>query len=128
MTIAGLRGYLLVFLYSSLPWLYNNEQCLIRKKNYWFNSNNVNKVSPRWRRSQAELRDTIAALRKTEEKYRSIFEEAIEGIFQTSMDGRFINANPSLARIHGYDSPRISSSPLLTFRNSFTSTPKTGAD
>ena len=56
-------------------------------------------------KSQAELRDTISALRKTEEKYRSIFEEAIEGIFQTSIDGRFINANPSLARIHGYDSP-----------------------
>lgn len=57
-------------------------------------------------KSQAELRDTVAALRKTEEKYRSIFEEAIEGIFQTSPDGHFINANPSLARIHGYESPQ----------------------
>ncbi|MBP1749631.1 MAG: two component system sensor histidine kinase, + domain, partial [Deltaproteobacteria bacterium] len=57
-------------------------------------------------RSQAELRDTVAASRKTEEKYRSIFEEAIEGIFQTSLDGHFIAANPSLARIHGYDSPQ----------------------
>ena len=57
-------------------------------------------------RSQAELRDTIAALRRTEEKYRSIFEDAVEGIFQTSPEGRFINANPSLAGIHGYDSPQ----------------------
>lgn len=56
--------------------------------------------------SQTELRDTIAGLHKTEEKYRSIFEEAIEGIFQTTVDGRFISANPSLARIHGYDSPQ----------------------
>jgi PAS domain S-box-containing protein len=56
--------------------------------------------------AQGELRDTVANLRRTEEKYRSIFEEAIEGIFQTSVDGRFINANPSLARIHGYDSPQ----------------------
>ncbi|MHB8109013.1 MAG: PAS domain S-box protein [Syntrophorhabdaceae bacterium] len=53
----------------------------------------------------AELTEIVAALRKTEEKYRSIFEEAIEGIFQTSVEGRFIAANPSLARIHGYDSP-----------------------
>jgi PAS domain S-box-containing protein len=58
------------------------------------------------KRSGDELRDTITALRKTEEKYRSIFEEAVEGIFQTSIEGRFINANPSLARIHGYDSPQ----------------------
>ncbi len=57
-------------------------------------------------RSQGELQDIIGALRKTEEKYRSIFEDAIEGIFQTSPDGRFISANPSLARIHGYDSPQ----------------------
>ncbi len=57
-------------------------------------------------RSQAELRETIAVLRETEEKYRTIFEEAMEGIFQTSVNGRFINANPSLARIHGYDSPQ----------------------
>ncbi len=58
------------------------------------------------RRSIAELENTVAGLRKTEEKYRSIFEDAIEGIFQTSVEGRFINANPSLARIHGYDSPQ----------------------
>src|SRR5512133_2250146 len=56
--------------------------------------------------AQGELRDMVANLRKSEEKYRSIFEEAIEGIFQTSVDGRFINANPSLAGIHGYDSPQ----------------------
>ncbi|HOV89560.1 MAG TPA: PAS domain-containing sensor histidine kinase [Syntrophorhabdaceae bacterium] len=43
--------------------------------------------------------------RKAEEKYRNIFENAIEGIFQTSPEGRFLSANPSLARIHGYDSP-----------------------
>ncbi|MCX7966609.1 MAG: PAS domain S-box protein, partial [Syntrophorhabdaceae bacterium] len=43
--------------------------------------------------------------RKAEEKYRNIFENAIEGIFQTSPEGRFLSANPSLAKIHGYDSP-----------------------
>lgn len=45
------------------------------------------------------------ALRQTEARYRSIFENAIEGIFQTTPEGRYISANPALARIYGYDSP-----------------------
>lgn len=44
-------------------------------------------------------------LRKTEEEYRSIFENAVEGIFRITKDGRYINANPALARIMGYDDP-----------------------
>lgn len=45
------------------------------------------------------------ALRFAEEKYRGIFENAVEGIYQASPDGRFLSANPSLARILGYESP-----------------------
>jgi adenylate cyclase len=45
------------------------------------------------------------ALRQAEEKYRSIFENALEGIFQTTPDGRYVSANPALAKIYGYDSP-----------------------
>jgi PAS domain S-box-containing protein len=44
-------------------------------------------------------------IRKAEENYRSIFENAIEGIFQRLPDGRIISANPSFARVFGYDSP-----------------------
>jgi PAS domain S-box-containing protein len=45
-------------------------------------------------------------VRIAEENYRSIFENAIEGIFQTSPGGeRFITANTAMARILGYDSP-----------------------
>jgi PAS domain S-box-containing protein len=40
-----------------------------------------------------------------EEKYRSIFENSIEGIFQMTPNGKFINANPAMAHILGYDSP-----------------------
>lgn len=40
-----------------------------------------------------------------EEKYRSIFENAVEGIFQTTPDGYYLTANPMLAQIYGYDSP-----------------------
>ncbi len=42
---------------------------------------------------------------ETEEQYRSIFENAIEGIYQTTVDGRYLRVNPALARIYGYDSP-----------------------
>ena len=45
-------------------------------------------------------------LRLAEEKYRTIFEHAQEGIYQTTPEGRFISANPALARICGYDSPQ----------------------
>jgi len=45
------------------------------------------------------------ALAKSEKKYRGIFENALEGIFQTTPQGRFINANSSMARILGYNSP-----------------------
>ena len=45
------------------------------------------------------------ALQKSEEKYRGIFENAVEGISQTSPEGQFINANPAMARIYGFSSP-----------------------
>ncbi|WP_448190730.1 putative bifunctional diguanylate cyclase/phosphodiesterase [Azospirillum sp. sgz301742] len=40
----------------------------------------------------------------TEAQYRSIFENAVEGIYQTTTEGRYLRVNPSLARIYGYDS------------------------
>lgn len=52
---------------------------------------------------QIQMRDS--ALTSAEEKYRSIFENAIEGIYQSSPDGQFITVNPAFAHILGYDSP-----------------------
>jgi PAS domain S-box-containing protein len=52
-----------------------------------------------------ERKQAEAALVQAEEKYRRIFENALEGIFQTSTDGKLISANPALAQIYGYDSP-----------------------
>lgn len=43
--------------------------------------------------------------RKTEQKYRTIFENALEGIYQITPQGRYISANPALARMFGFDSP-----------------------
>ncbi|MGB8352702.1 MAG: response regulator [Chthoniobacteraceae bacterium] len=40
----------------------------------------------------------------TETNYRSIVEHAIEGIFQTTPEGRYLLANPALAEIYGYGS------------------------
>jgi PAS domain S-box-containing protein len=45
------------------------------------------------------------ALRASESKYRSIFENAVEGIFRCGPDGRYTQVNPALARMHGYESP-----------------------
>ena len=45
------------------------------------------------------------ALRESERKYRNIFENAVEGVFQAGPDGRFLDINPALARMHGFDSP-----------------------
>jgi diguanylate cyclase (GGDEF)-like protein/PAS domain S-box-containing protein len=45
------------------------------------------------------------ALREAEHRYRSIFENANEGIFQTTAAGHYLEVNPALAAIYGYDSP-----------------------
>ncbi len=44
-------------------------------------------------------------LKRAEAEYRGIFENATEGIYRTSQDGRFLSANPAMARIFGYSSP-----------------------
>jgi len=56
------------------------------------------------------------ALRQAEAKYRRIFEQALEGIFQTTPDGRLLTANPALAQMAGWASPET----LLAFGVSIT--------
>jgi len=46
------------------------------------------------------------SVRQAERKYRSIFENAVEGIYQSTPDGRLLTANPTMARIFGYESPK----------------------
>ncbi len=45
------------------------------------------------------------ALREAERRYRSLFDNAIEGIFRTTPEGRYLDANPALARIYGFATP-----------------------
>ncbi len=52
-----------------------------------------------------ERKRSEEALQQAEAKYRSIFENALEGIFQTTTDGHYVSANPALARLYGYSTP-----------------------
>jgi PAS domain S-box-containing protein len=51
-----------------------------------------------------ERKQVEAAVRHAEEKYRSIVENAVEGIYQSTLDGRFLTANPALVQMFGYAS------------------------
>jgi len=55
--------------------------------------------------SEALLAAQLARLRDSEAQYRSIFENAQEGIYQTTPDGGYLRVNQALARIYGYPSP-----------------------
>src|SRR5579871_959022 len=43
------------------------------------------------------------ALEEAERDYRSLFDNAIDGIYRSSLDGRQLRANPALVRLNGYD-------------------------
>jgi diguanylate cyclase (GGDEF)-like protein/PAS domain S-box-containing protein len=49
--------------------------------------------------------ETDQALRETERRYRGIFENAVEGIYQSTARGDYVDVNPALARIYGYADP-----------------------
>jgi len=52
-----------------------------------------------------ERKQAEEALQKAEAQYRSIFENAVDGIYQSAPDGRILTANPAMACIFGYESP-----------------------
>jgi diguanylate cyclase (GGDEF)-like protein/PAS domain S-box-containing protein len=56
-------------------------------------------------RDMTELRAAEGARKLAEKNYRDIFNGALEGIYQSTVDGRIVAANPALATILGYDSP-----------------------
>lgn len=64
----------------------------------------LSRVGRALRRAKERADKGLEATREAEKKYRSIFEKATEGIFQTSPDGHYLAANPALARFYGYDS------------------------
>lgn len=56
-------------------------------------------------REITERKRIYNAMLNSEKKYRSIFENAQEGIFRASSRNQFIDVNPSMSNILGYDSP-----------------------
>jgi len=63
-------------------------------------------LEQRVRDRTAELQAANAALQESEARYRSLVDNLSVGVFRvtTESGGRFIQVNPALARIHGYDS------------------------
>lgn len=49
--------------------------------------------------------ESAKQIRLSEEKYRKIFNNATEGIYQSTPDGHYISVNPAFARMLGYSSP-----------------------
>jgi PAS domain S-box-containing protein len=67
-----------------------------------FNGSSANVVNLRDITERKHVEET---LKETVDKYRNIFENAVEGIFQSTPHGRFIDVNPALAQMMGFQSP-----------------------
>lgn len=52
------------------------------------------------------LQHEIQKHKNTEARYRDSFENAVDGIFQSSIDGTYLKVNPALAQTYGYASPK----------------------
>lgn len=63
-------------------------------------------LEARIQKKAAALEQAHEDLKTSESKYRGIYANAIEGIFQATPEGRFLDASPSLARSLGYESPQ----------------------
>jgi PAS domain S-box-containing protein len=55
-------------------------------------------------RNLHRLQVTAEDLRQSEQERQSIFEKAVEGIYRSSVEGRWLMANPAFVRMHGYGS------------------------
>lgn len=71
------------------------------------------------RRDILERERTERALRAAEGNLRSIFENAAEGIYQSTPSGRFVTVNPALAAMAGYASPADMIEAIADIRKDF---------
>ena len=55
-------------------------------------------------RDITQRKDAERALRESESRYRGLFENVVDGVYQTSVDGELISANPALVKMLGFSS------------------------
>jgi len=53
-----------------------------------------------------QIGEAEEVLRASEENYRSLFEQAVEGVFQSTPEGHYLSVNPAMARMLGYATPQ----------------------
>lgn len=70
-------------------------------------------------RSSLERRRIEEVLLESEEKYRSIIENAVEGIYRSTPQGRLVSVNPAMAHMFGYDSPEEMIDSVVNVRAQF---------
>lgn len=66
-----------------------------------------------------ELKEAQQQLREADQRYKKIYQNAAQGMYQTDINGRFIRVNPAFARIFNYDSPSHFLSQVSTFNTLF---------
>ena len=52
-----------------------------------------------------EFKQAEERIRESEARYRNIFENSVEGLYQSTPEGQFISVNPAMAHILGYETP-----------------------
>jgi len=62
------------------------------------------KVVEKLQKEIAERKQAEESLSKAEERFRTIFENTVVGLYRTTPDGRILLANPALVTMLGYDS------------------------
>ena len=69
-------------------------------------------------RAQERYRQLLKGLRESQDKYRTLFESSRDAIYITRRDGRFIDVNPAMVEIFGYDREELlASDSVLLFAN-----------
>ena len=84
----GLMAYAAIMAAVALAWIYGSRHLrnLVRRRT-------------------AELAEANTELQRAERSYRGIYDSAIQGMFQSSLDGSYFSLNPAFVRMLGYDFP-----------------------
>src|SRR5215475_14674672 len=114
MQIITIFGPFMTWLHSTFVWWGQRRDARTAALRRW--TAELAQTNAELAREIAERQRVEQELRQAEAKYRSIFENAVEGIFQTTPDGHYISVNPALARIYRYETPDALISTLTDIR------------